>query len=345
MMHLNWIRVLTFLALAAGISQRTASGQQTTTQKAVSGTVQTVPAGGAQPPAASADQQVRQAGAAAAQGQQQVQPVAASGAPQAPFQLTPEQHKRLASLLLQWQTVSQNTKTLECTFHRWHFDQFAAPAGIHATKAVGVIKYAAPDKGLFKVDQLVFYKGLQAGKPQYGPQQGKFGEHWVCNGKQLIEFDRTIQQCRVQDLPPEMQGKEIFNSPLPFVFNLDAEQITQRYWVRERQAPKEGIYLIEAYPKRQQDRAQYKLVQIALDQQTFLPQALIMYAPNFDVKTAQKYDHYEFVDMKQNAIGDRIKNFMDYFVPEKPPANWQIVRSNLVGDVNQAAAPSTTDRR
>ncbi len=333
MMRLTWITAFTFLVVAP------ASGQQAATQQAIGQQRHVQTQGTGQVPV-SAQQQVRHADNQAANGQQGVQPVAANAVPQQPFQLKPEEIQELNSLLLQWQTVSQSTKTLECTFQRWHFDQFAAPAGIHATKAGGLIKYASPDKGLFRVDQLMFYKGMQGGKPQYGPQQGKFGEHWVCNGKQLIEFDRTLKQCRVQDLPPEMQGQKIFNSPLPFVFNLDAKQIMERYWVREVKAPKEGIHLIEAWPKRQEDRAQYKLVQIALEQETFLPTALIMYAPNFNVKTAQKFDHYEFSEMKRNGIGSRISEFMNNFIPQKPPASWEIVRSNLLGPVQQAANPN-----
>jgi TIGR03009 family protein len=296
-------------------------------------------------PAGVASQPVRQANSQLGNGQQAVQPTAAIAAPQQPFQLNAAEAADLNALLLRWQAVSQATKTLECTFQRWHFDMFAAPAGIHATKSVGIVKYAAPDKGLFRVDQLMFFKGMQGGKPQYGPQQGKFGEHWVCNGQQLIEFDRTLKQCRIENLPPAMQGQKIFNSPLPFVFNLDAQQIQERYWVREVKAPKEGIHLIEAWPKRQDDRAQYKLVQIALAKETFLPQALIMYAPNFNVKTAQKFDHYEFSEVKRNSIGNRFAEFMKSFIPEKPPANWQIVKSNLLEPVKQAAKQTQADHK
>ena len=137
-----------------------------------------------------------------------------------------------------WERQSKGMKTLDCKFTRWHFDMFAAPAGIHATRADGVIKYAAPDKGLFRVDRMVFYAGMEGDKPQFKQQPGQFGEHWVCNGTQLIEFDRSKEECRIQDLPKQLQGKGIFNSPLPFVFNLDAQQIQQRYWVRQVQAPK-----------------------------------------------------------------------------------------------------------
>lgn len=259
--------------------------------------------------------------------------------------LTPAAQAQLQKLLLDWEAQSKGTKTLECTFSRWHYDMFAAPAGVHATRADGVIKYAAPDKGLFRVDRLVFFSGMEGGKPQYKPQTGQFGEHWVCNGAQLIEFDHSKEECRIQDLPPEMQGQQIFNSPLPFVFNLDAQQIQQRYWVRQVEAPKPGIVLVEAWPRRQEDRAQYKLVQIALDAESFLPQALLLYAPNFNAKTAPKWDHYEFSDVKRNAIGAGFQKFLGNFIAEKPPASWKILRDKFVPPSNlpvkQASAPTS----
>ncbi len=279
-------------------------------------------------------------------------PTASSQPAGQPFpKLTPAAQAQLQRLLSDWEEQSKGTNTLECTFSRWHYDMFAAPAGVHATRADGVIKYAAPDKGLFRVDRLVFFSGVKDGKPQFQPQNGQYGEHWVCNGKQLIEFDRSRQECRIQDLPPEMQGQQIFNSPLPFVFNLDAQRIQERFWVRQVEAPNPQLVLVEAWPKRQEDRAQYKLVQIALDAKTFLPQALLMYAPNFDKKTAQKYDHYEFTGVKRNAIRAGLqKLFLGNFIPEKPPSNWKILRDNFVptADSNPpraAAAEEASSKR
>jgi len=252
---------------------------------------------------------------------------------------------QLQTLLQNWEQQSKGMKTLECSFTRWHYDMFAAPQGQFASRADGVIKYAAPDKGLFRVDRLVFFNGFDANQqPILQAQPGQFGEHWVCNGQQLIEFDRGRKECRIQTLPPEMRGQKIFNSPLPFVFNLDAQQIQQRYWVRQVQAPADDMLLIEAWPKRQEDRAQYKLVQVALDANTFLPRALLMYAPNFHAKNAPKWDHYEFQDSKRNAIGAGFQRFLGNFIPEKPPGDWKILQNNFqAGSApsgQQAANPS-----
>jgi TIGR03009 family protein len=259
--------------------------------------------------------------------------------------LGPAEQQQLHQFLLAWQQQSQGTKTLDCKFKRWHYDIKGAQANVHATKAEGVIRYAAPDKGLFRVDELVFYQGLVAGKPEYKTIDGQFGEHWICNGKQLIEMDRSKEECEIQDLPPEMQGQQIFNSPLPFVFNLDAAQILDRYWVRLVDINNPDVVLVEAWPKRQEDRAQYKLVQIGLDAKTFAPQALIMFAPNFDPKTAPNRDHYEFSDVKRNSVGAGLQQFIKNFIPEQPPKHWKIVRNKFtpVVDPPTAGEPTSPD--
>jgi TIGR03009 family protein len=275
---------------------------------------------------------------------QQAAPPAAAPAGQPFPALAPAAQAQLQQLLQNWEQQSKGTETLECKFTRWHFDMFAAPAKVHATRADGIIKYAAPDKGLFKVERKVFFTGMAGDKPQYKQQPGQFGEHWVCNGKELIEFDRAKQECRIQGLPPHLQGQKIFNSPLPFVFNLDAQQIQQRYWVRQVAAPNNqtDVVVIEAWPKRQEDRAQYKLVQIAMNASDFSPQALIMYAPNYNAKTAPKWDHYEFVDVKRNSLVTSLQKFLRNFIDDKPPPTWKILRDKfrppVDPPVHQAAA-------
>ncbi len=273
-----------------------------------------------------------------------VQPAAAqqqadAGTATQPFPpLEPAALAQLQQILAAWEQQSKATKTLECTFQVWHFDTFAAPAGVHATKGDGVIRYAAPDKGLFRVDRKVFYKGMKDEKPTYEEEPGQFGEHWVCNGQELIEFDRGAQECRVQQLPPEMQGQQIFNSPLPFVFNLDARQIQERYWVRQVASPDQATVLLEAWPKRQVDRAQYKVVQIALDTSTFSPRMLRMFAPNFHDKLAPKWDHYQFDNVKRNSVGAGITQFLRTFIDEKPPANWKVLRDTYRPPVDEPQA-------
>ncbi len=282
---------------------------------------------------------------AAAQQQGNAQQQASLGPNGQPFAaLTQEEFTRLQQILNAWEGQSKDTKTLECKFKVWHFDSFAAPAGVHATLGEGVIRYMAPDKGLFRVDRKVFYNGTKPDdgsgvqKPDYAEQPGQFGEHWVCNGKELLEFDRGNKECKIQQLPPNMQGTQIFNSPLPFVFNLDQRQIQERYWVREVPSPDAQTIMLEAWPKRQVDRAQYKVVQIALNTGTFTPVMLRLFAPNFDATLAPKWDHYQFDEVKRNSIGAGMQAFLRSFIDEKPPADFKVLRDMYQPPADEAEA-------
>ncbi len=261
----------------------------------------------------------------------------------APFQLTPQEQAAMDQFLAAWEKQSSGTKQLEAKFKRWHYDLLGAPAGVHSTWAEGVIKYGAPDKGLFRVDQLKFFKEISEGTPIFEDAPGQYGEHWVCNGQELLEFDKTKKECRIQQLPPELQGKEIFESPLPFVFNLNAAKIKDRYWVR--QIPTQsGIVLIEAHPKSQADRAQYRFVRIAISAQTFLPQVLIMYGPNYNPETAPTYDHYEFFEVERNTIGQNLANWGRLFINERPPADWKVIRDSYRPPTSPQMAQPAPDR-
>lgn len=249
----------------------------------------------------------------------------------APFILSRAEQAELDQLLIAWEKQSAGTKQLEAKFRRWHFDLLAAPAGVHATWAEGAVKYSSPDKGLFQVTQLKFFSGIVEGKPTYKTVEGQFGEHWVCNGQELLEFDHGRKECRIQQLPPDMQGKEILESPLPFVFNLNAEKIKERYWIRRIDGPA-GVYVLEAHPKRQADRAQYRFVRIAINDQSFLPQALILYSPNYDPTTSPAYDHYEFSDVERNTLRQGVASWGRLFISQKPPSDWKVIRETYRPD-------------
>ena len=138
-----------------------------------------------------------------------------------------------------------------------------------------------------------------------------------------------------------MKGKNIVNGPLPFVFNLDAKQIQERYWVRQVASPNPELIVVEAWPKVQELRAQYKLVQIALDEKTYQPHALLMYAPNFHPKTAPKWDHYEFRDIKRNAIGAGFSKFLGNFIPKAPPAELENSPTSIWSTARSTTCPAT----
>ncbi|MEM6689767.1 MAG: TIGR03009 domain-containing protein [Planctomycetota bacterium] len=252
------------------------------------------------------------------------QPQAAPAPPFAP--LLAQEQAELDQILAGWEKATSSTATLETQFIKYHYNNGMAPITVPATKGQGTIKYARPDRGAIKVDTLVFYSGNGAdGQPTYKAHANEFGEHWICTGKELVEFDYKQQVCKINSIPENMQGKNIISSPLPFVFSLEARRMKERFWVRKNPQSPPDTVVLEVYPKRAEDRSQYRVVMVALEAD-FTPKALIMYAPNFDPKKAVVYDHYEFQNFKRNGALNRMNEFMGNFIAIKPPAGFKVIR-------------------
>ena len=255
--------------------------------------------------------------------------------PSIPFPpLSAAEAQQLQSILARWQQVSQSTRTLELQFTRLDFDENSNPlANIPGSISDGLIKYAAPDRGMIRVDQLRTLVGQRAdGSPEFKSFPNAFGEYWKCTGEALIQYDREKKKCVIQELPESMRGGAIIESPLPFVFNMDAAKVHQRYWIRQiaSPAPNSDMIFIEAHPKRQMDRAEYRMVKIALDAKKFTPRAIVVYAPNFDPKNAPYYQHYDFKDVKRNSITTNLlSKFNVDFIPSKIDKSWTVERDDM----------------
>jgi TIGR03009 family protein len=259
--------------------------------------------------------------------------IAAPVGPQQPEWIPlPQDHEAWVNQTLKfWEGRSDKIKAFSCQFTRWEYDPVFGPKDpeIFKTVAKGEIKYAQPDKGLFKVTELSLYAPpAQAGqKPQYVKQDAMFGEHWVSNGEQVFEFDARGKRLIERELPPEMKNKAIADGPLPFLFGARAETIKARYWVRGLPQGGNGKYWLEAVPKSRHDAQNFKAVTIVLDEKTFLPELLEVLAPNFDAKTNPARTTYQFSKHEVTEAGalglpNVLKLFAGNFANPKLPSGW-----------------------
>ena len=93
-------------------------------------------------------------------------------------------------------------------------------------------------------------------------------------------------------MPPDRQGKAISEGPLPFVFGTDAEKLKQRFFMRlttPRNA--RGEVWLEAYPKFQQDRADFSKMDLILKTDGLLPDAIQKTEPNGKDRTVYTFQN------------------------------------------------------
>lgn len=272
---------------------------------------------------------------AVASAQVQQRPPAAAGPPrvaQSPLpDLPPEYQKFLDDVLRLWEQRSQAVQRYRCTFKRWEYDPVFGPRTTFKTYSEGSIKYAAPDKGLFKVEKAMDYTppAKQGDKPTFVARAGELGEHWICDGRYVFEHDYKTKRLIQRELPPEMQGQAIADGPLPFLFGANAEKIKRRYWIRPLPVPDEvkGEYWLEAYPKTRQDAANYQKVHVIIDQTDFLPKGLVIFDRNFDAakNPARTTFTFENREVNWNITLEKLNIFKNEFFAPKVPLGWKKV--------------------
>jgi TIGR03009 family protein len=195
----------------------------------------------------------------------------------------------------------------------------------------GVLRYMKPDKGLFRVDDILFYKpSPDNGQAKYEAIQDRYGDYWVCDGKSVHIYERNEKKVKRYDLPPEMQGVGIYQSPLPFLFGVKSQEVQTRILdpsgsTRERLANRS---LAGSLPqKSSRCCASYLKVLVVLDAKEVLPKVLVVFDPNYTQQNPQR-TVFEFTDREKNwSFADRINEmnwFKEEFIPAAPPKDWKI---------------------
>lgn len=255
--------------------------------------------------------------------------------------LTPEALAELDDLLARWEERSAGIERYRCRFTRWEYDPVFGPADPNTAKTVaqGDLKYAAPDKGLFKIDSATIKvhtlplgedrKPIPGAKPTYEGSDALFGEHWVCDGKSVFSFDYKLKVLKKYPLPPENQGKGIVDGPLPFLFGAKAETLKKRYWLRVvTPSDVADQHWIEAWPKYVGDRNNFLKVTVLLSSTDFLPNALEVCDPSFRPKVKEIRTVYQFdkrdINWKVSALS-MLNPFFKEFHEPTPPFGWKLV--------------------
>lgn len=285
--------------------------------------------------------------------QPQQQPVAKQPTPQRvaavpgqaaalqPAPLTPEQQAALDRLLAAWEARNAAVTTWACTFHKWEYNAWSPADGsgerLAFSESSGEIKYAAPDKGLFRVKDSTQWNPETR---RYEKRTGEFGEHWVCNGSSIYEFRHSERQLRETRLPSEMQGRAISDGPLPFVFGAKADTLRKRYFMRLITPPGvvDQIWL-ESLPRYQVDAANFSKVELILQARDLMPFAIQIYKPG-----GQDRDVYQF-DPRTSLIDKGLDMIRDFSKPVTPLGYKFILEDVQAAPPQPAAGPAGPPRR
>lgn len=276
-------------------------------------------------------------------------PVGAPGAPAPghppapPFVLTEIEKAEVFRVLQMWEAQSAEVKTFNSEFERWEYDGVFGPgADTPMIKANGTLSFSKPDKGSFKIDLIKRYTKADAQNPEvkapgdWVPKPEEIGEHWVCDGKAVYEYNHRDKQLVVVGIPEEMRGTKIVDGPLPFLFGAEAKKLMERYDIRIKQSAPSMIWL-EAYPRWQSDAANYEHVDVMLDRKTMQPTAIQVHMPG-----GQQRHVYQFTTPKVNEtkLGDW---FPALFTAPRTPLGWTRVMADEANAAAGAPAPQAAN--
>jgi TIGR03009 family protein len=239
------------------------------------------------------------------QGAQQTQPQGSQQVANSPFTLSKEEEAQLDTALQAWQQHSDHVKNFRASFVRFDYDLVFNPDGKPQAVDTGSIAFGAPDKGMFSVEK---------------PRQ----EYWVCDGKSIFEYDYAKKRVTEYRLPPELQGKQITNGPLPFLFGVPASHLRHRYFLRLITPPNlagKEIWL-QAVPRFQQDAANFRCAELILDATTLNPVALQVHQPGGKSRAAYKFENITINDPLGWLKGDPFRAITPFGwtrVVEDPP--------------------------
>jgi TIGR03009 family protein len=200
---------------------------------------------------------------------------------------TPED---LEPILHEWEEKTAIINRLRGSLQRYEYDSVF----FIEKRAIGEFWYEAPDKGRidFKPAPLTDPKTgqplISAKKdPQGNPYKLEADEEmtWVCDGKSIMQIEHEPKTYGLADIPPQHQGQNIMESPLPFLFGMKADKIKQRYKLslgtqhNKTGADGRSKYHVVAHPQLQSDARNWQRAEVILDAQYCLPSAIRLIDP------------------------------------------------------------------
>ncbi len=255
--------------------------------------------------------------------------------------ISSEHHQFIGQILDYWQTSSDDVKQYQCEFTRYDYDttfcnwrdpktnQLAA-----ASIMTGEIRFAAPDKACYETTKVYdFALDQEKQTPDYKQRDDVTNrEKWICDGAAIFEFDYQNKRLYETEIPVELQGKGLVNSPIPFLFGASKDDVLNRFWVRT--VTPNGVqdeYWLEAVPKKIDDSRNYSKIELVISRTEFLPVMLHVYAPNYDPALKNFTSRvFEFKNRKVNSALAGIQDFFGNFVRPSTPFGWeQLKRQGL----------------
>jgi len=285
---------------------------------------------------------------------------------QPPLERLPlQEQKAVDDVLKSWEQHSKSIERYRCQFQRWEYDPVFGPAGTFRTWSKGVIMYSVPDGSIFEVEETWQHRASVKSddEPKYVKREGESTEHWICGRTYIWEFDHESKRLIGRELPPHMQGRMIVGPPISCFFcsltllrntpkshegivegplqlldKIDAEEMKQRYWIRQQPAAVGAMdHRLEMYPKASRDAEICQKIDVILAKDDFLPRGVVIYDRNFDPRRNPARTVFLFEKRETNWVlpSNQLTAFKRQFSEPQVPLGWKKI---VEGDQGPASS-------
>jgi hypothetical protein len=235
--------------------------------------------------------------------------------PPAPFQLKPEEQAQLVKVLDTWEKANIKIKTFDCKFKCWDYRPGIARSKEEENKPthidLGLIKYAAPDKGKYQVTTTVQVQS--DGTEKVVPIETNRAELYIWDGKSVYLDDPMKRIRHEHQLPQELRGQPPGSFLFPHFYFLafEAKKLQSQIYLRlvTPRNVKEQIW-IEVYPRFGNDASYINHLIIILEERSMLPFALKVVLPG-----GKNWYSYKYYDV---TVNDPSLNGPDAFQADTP---------------------------
>ena len=222
-----------------------------------------------------------------------------------PFFLSPAEQQQLDDFLTRWEKYSANIKRYDVNFNMFIYDPTIPGAQPNEPykKTFGYFKYIAnPMRFLFAIE----------GEWQNDKQIKRDGdknlyihaEKTMINEKSVYRYDYNSKTVIQINVPPEMIGKGIADSPLPLIFGAKADELKRRFSMKIEPIPgRDDLIWLHARPLLIEDQQEFKALEILIEAKTLQARGLRQWEIN-----GKTYKVFELKSIKYN---DRLASIME----------------------------------
>ncbi|MDR1962311.1 MAG: hypothetical protein LBQ50_00860 [Planctomycetaceae bacterium] len=256
-----------------------------------------------------------------------------------PFLLTPKEQQELDEFLVRWEKYSAGIKRYDVDFNMFIYDE-AIPGSVPGKPyktTFGYFKYIAkPLRFVYHVEgEWIGDKKVERDDKK-NPQI--YAEKIIIDEKAVFKYEFNAKTVLQVNVPPELIGKGIADSPLPLIFGAKADEMKKRFSMKivtSEQYENTQVWL-QAKPLLIEDQQEFSQIEIRLEKETLRAAAL----KKSDVN-GKAFTVYTLHSTKTN---DRLTSFLEdikkWFTPTIPDG-WKLDVNDWVLEVQMAQQPPT----